>query len=228
MSPSQNVIVISDSTSADFARTLMERWQLEREVPAFTLLSADFWDPTGVVSGGVAVIAPLSPARMEQVLRSLAASATAAVCLASGPGTPTWVRSLHPRALVIPQQDGWEETLVEFSAEILARVASEERARQAERLAAENQHLATLGRYMVEMRHAFNNAMTSLLGNAELLLLEPGTFSARVREQLKTIRAMALRLHQMMQRFSSLEAEMEIAEEESQAQQEPMRKSRAG
>ncbi len=90
----------------------------------------------------------------------------------------------------------------------------EDRARAAERLAAENQQFAILGRYMVEMRHGFNNAMTSLLGNAELVLMEPGAFSARVREQLQTIRAMALRMHQMMQRFSSLEAKMQIAEED--------------
>jgi len=104
------------------------------------------------------------------------------------------------------------DTLVTFCAEVLARVASQERALQAERLAAENQHFATLGRYIVEMRHSYNNAMTSLLGNAELLLMEPGGFSARVREQLNTIRAMAMRMNQMMLRLASLETEMEIVE----------------
>ena len=33
---------------------------------------------------------------------------------------------------------------------------------------------ATLGRYMLEMRPSINNALTSVLGNADLLLLEPG------------------------------------------------------
>jgi len=102
--------------------------------------------------------------------------------------------------------------------EMLARVAAEQRAREAERLAAENKFFATLGRYAVEMRHAFNNAMTSLLGNAELLLMAPNAFPAPVSEQLGTIRAMALRLNQMMQRFSSLEAEMEIAQNGAAAQ----------
>lgn len=208
MSQTQNAVIISDST--DFGRTLMARWQAEREVPAFTLLSAEFWDHARVVSGDVAVIAPLPRARLEPVLRSLAASGTAAVCASDDPGTWDWARSLHPRALVIPHQDAWADTLVTFCAEVLARVASQERALQAERLAAENQHFATLGRYIVEMRHSFNNAMTSLLGNAELLLMEPGAFSARVREQLNTIRAMALRMNQMMLRLRSLEAEMEI------------------
>ncbi|HXP47473.1 MAG TPA: hypothetical protein VN810_09380 [Terriglobales bacterium] len=210
MSQTQNAVIISDST--DFGRTLMARWQAEREVPAFTLLSAEFWDHARVVSGDVAVIAPLPRARLEPVLRSLAASGTAAVCASDDPGTWAWARSLHPRALVIPHQDAWADTLITFCAEVLARVASQERALQAERLAAENQHYATLGRYIVEMRHSYNNAMTSLLGNAELLLMQPGAFSARVREQLNTIRAMAMRMNQMMLRLASLETEMEIVE----------------
>ncbi len=104
---------------------------------------------------------------------------------------------------------------------------TENRAFEAERLAAENRQFAALGRYMVEVRHSFNNAMTSLLGNAEMLLQEPSAFPARVLEQLQTIRAMALRLHQMMQRFSSLEAEMQTAAEDAQIEKQSVEKSRA-
>ena len=103
----------------------------------------------------------------------------------------------------------------------------EDRTLLPERLAAENQQFAALGRYVAEMQHDFNNAMTTLLGNAELLLMEPGAFPAQVREQLQTIRTTALRLNQMMHRFNSLEAELEIAAENDQTEQ-PLRKSRAG
>ena len=75
------------------------------------------------------------------------------------------------------------------------------------------QRQATLGRYMLEMRHGLNNALTSVLGNSELLLLEPGAFSAPVREQIEIIRNMGLRMHEIIQRFSSLESEMRVAEE---------------
>lgn len=226
MSQPQSAVIISDS--ADFAHSLMARWQAERDVPAFTLLSAEFWDSARVVSGDVAVIAPLPRARLEPVLRSLAASGIAAVCISDDPGTAAWARSLHPHARVIPQPDAWADALVEFGAEVLARVAGEQRALQAERLAADNQHFATLGRYIVEMRHGFNNAMTSLLGNAELLLQESGAVSVRVREQLKTIRAMAMRMNQMMLRFSSLEAEMEIAEGDSCESASPIAQRKVG
>jgi hypothetical protein len=74
---------------------------------------------------------------------------------------------------------------------------------------ANNQQFATLGRYMVESRHGFNNAMMALLGNAELLLLDPAAFSPQVLSQLRTIREMAQRLNQVMVGFSLLEAELQ-------------------
>jgi hypothetical protein len=46
------------------------------------------------------------------------------------------------------------------------------------------------------------------LGNSDLLLLEPGSFSAQTRAQMETIRNMSLRIHEIMLRFSSLEKEM--------------------
>jgi hypothetical protein len=47
-------------------------------------------------------------------------------------------------------------------------------------------------------------------------LLEPGAFSAEVREQIETMHKMALRMHEILQRFSSLEVELHYAEKESQ------------
>jgi signal transduction histidine kinase len=67
---------------------------------------------------------------------------------------------------------------------------------------------------MVEMHHTVNNALTSVLGNAELLLLEPG-LPAPVLAQADTIRNMALRLHEVFQRFSSIEKELSVIARES-------------
>lgn len=75
-----------------------------------------------------------------------------------------------------------------------------------------------LGRYMIEMRHSVNNALTSVIGNADLLLSEPGQLSSQSRDQIRTIHAMALRLNEIMQRFSSLAMEMQAIEKESQAE----------
>jgi hypothetical protein len=90
--------------------------------------------------------------------------------------------------------------------------------RQAESSAARNENHATLGRYMIDMKHSVNNALTSMLGNAELLLLEPGQLSQQSLAQIKTIHSMALRINEIMQRFSSLAGEMREAENASQAE----------
>jgi hypothetical protein len=122
--------------------------------------------------------------------------------------------------LVIPRQDGWINTLILISTEALRRAEAEGRAQRAVHQALECQCNATLGCYMLEMRPSVNNALTSVLGNADLLLLEPGQIPAECREQIRTIHTMALRLNEIMQRFSSLSAEMRAGEKDSQAETE--------
>jgi signal transduction histidine kinase len=63
---------------------------------------------------------------------------------------------------------------------------------------------------MVDMRHGLNNALTSILGNSELLLLEPGGLSSEQRDQITTMHSMTLRIHEILQRFTSLELEMKL------------------
>jgi hypothetical protein len=67
---------------------------------------------------------------------------------------------------------------------------------------------------MVEMRTNVNNALTTILGNAELLAHEPGLPATAV-AQADALRNMALRLHEIFQRFSSLEKELTVAARES-------------
>jgi signal transduction histidine kinase len=70
---------------------------------------------------------------------------------------------------------------------------------------------------MLEMRPSVNNALTSVLGNADLLLLDAaGKSNGSTREQIQTIHNMALRLNEIMQRFSSLASEARLSETASQ------------
>jgi hypothetical protein len=98
--------------------------------------------------------------------------------------------------------------------EILRRCQAESRTRAAEKTCAAAQADATLGRYMLEMRTNINNALTTVLGNAELLTLEPG-LPATVQAQADTIRNMALRLHEIFRRFASIEKELAVAARET-------------
>jgi hypothetical protein len=108
--------------------------------------------------------------------------------------------------------------LILIASESLRRAEAVVRAQRAERLAIESQGHATLGLYMLDMRPGINNALTSILGNADLLLLEPGHASAECRDQIRTVHTMALRLNEIMQRFSSLATEMRAGEKDSQAE----------
>jgi signal transduction histidine kinase len=128
------------------------------------------------------------------------------------------LRKRYPRLLHVPLREGWTQVVLLVAGESLRRTEALRLAKLAEQRAAQNANQATLGRYMMDMKHNMNNAMTSLLGNAELLLLEPGELSAQSLAQIKTIHTMALRINEIMQRFSSIASEMREVETPSQAE----------
>ena len=207
------VLIISDE--ADFSRRITARWQMERNVPTFTLLSGELWPRFAVDVFDVAIIGQLR--RDLSVGRARAAAlhwTTGILRLPRFRHCTADSRSLAARFDSSPSEH-WLETLVLAAAEAVHRSRAEVRARglQSCLLALERQ--AMLGRYMLEMRHNLNNALTSVLGNSDLLLLEPGSFSAQTRAQIETIRNMALRIHEIMQRFSSLEKEMNVVAQQA-------------
>jgi signal transduction histidine kinase len=200
------------SANAEFARAVLARWQTERNVPAFALVSSGVWNGASTAAFDLAVVGPLENAD-EPVLRALEETGKPVICLGASAAAVLALREKMPRVLALRQHEGCLDALVLLGTECLRRVEAVKRAQQAEHAAVLNQRHATLGRYMVEMRHSINNALTSVLGNSELLLMEPGAFSATVREQIEIIRNMGLRMHEIIQRFSSLESEMKMAEE---------------
>ena len=71
-----------------------------------------------------------------------------------------------------------------------------------------------LGRYITEQRHAINNALTSVMGNSELLAFDAANLTAHQLSQIETIRTMSVRIHEIMQRLSSLESETKWMEKQ--------------
>jgi len=207
----EGVLIVGDE--AEFARSVVGRWQMERAVPAFTLMSSDLCQTANFSVHGIAIIGPRVRGR-EAVLTALENSAVPVLVLAAA----SQIRGAHPRALVLRQTDGWLDFLIQMAGEILRRAETQRSLRRAEQLVTASQRHAILGRYMLEMRHGLNNCLTSVLGNAELLLLEPGMLSAEARDQVHTIHTMAMRMHEVMQRFSSLESEMQFAEKGSHSE----------
>jgi signal transduction histidine kinase len=209
------------SHELEFARSLMDRWHAERAIPKFVLLvdaEAPF-DPLPecdlVVVGGV------SAERLSPVLKMLNPSARPLICV-TAVGEYQQVRESFPHLLLLRRDEFWTDNVLVLASECMRRHHTVLRAQRAEQMLTANQGYVTLGKYVVEMRHNINNALTSVLGNAELLLLTPESFPGEACDQLRTIRNTALRLHEIMQRFWSLEAEMQtVARNSPEAEKLP-------
>jgi len=204
---SPTVLIISDDV--EFSRRVIARWQMERNLPAFIMLSGVLW-PRPVDSFDVAIVGTLRREALSVVLEPLHSTAQPVFCVCEEPATAQLVRERWPRVCVLRRDENWIDVLVVAGREAVHRARAEARARSAEQACATLERQATLGRYMLEMRHGLNNALTAVLGNSDLLLLEPGSLSAAARAQIETVRNMALRIHEVLQRFSSLEKEMNV------------------
>jgi signal transduction histidine kinase len=207
------VLIISND--ADFSRRITARWQMERHVPTFTLLSGELWPRFTVDAFDVAIVGQLRRDLLSVVLEPLHSTAQPVFCVGYDAPTMQLIRDRWPRISVLGASEHWLDTLVLAAAEAVHRSRAELRARTAELECSTLERQATLGRYMLEMRHNLNNALTSVLGNSDLLLLEPGSLSAQTRAQIETIRNMTLRIHEIMQRFSSLEKEMNVVAQQA-------------
>jgi signal transduction histidine kinase len=210
----QSVLIITDD--AAFGRDLMARWQAELHVPEFTLVNTELWQNADLTRCDLAIVGKMQSERIHRLLLLLA-SAPAVLALLPEQVSLHQVRSEFSNVLPLRWAEDVLETAVMFGSELLRRRALEQQLDRAEQLAATGQQYVSLGRYMVENRHGFNNALTSVLGNAELLQLDGAQFGEEVREQVDTIHSMALRLYELMQRFTSLETEMQFAEREPKA-----------
>jgi signal transduction histidine kinase len=166
------------------------------------------------------VLGPLREGKLSGLLSSLDPAAAVILCAPADSRELAQLRAKYPRLVHVPLREDWAQTLLLVAGESLRRAEAMRLAKQAERNASENERYATLGRYMMDMKHSVNNALTSMLGNAELLLLEPGQLSSQSLAQIKTIHSMALRINEIMQRFSTLATEMREAENSSQAETE--------
>ena len=208
------VLIISDEV--DFSRRITARWQRERTPPAFTILSGDLWPHFAVDVFDVAIVGELRRQLLSVVLEPLHSTGQPIFCVCQDGPTAELVRERWPRTSILRRSEQWLEILVLAASEAVHRSRAESRARAAEFSCAVLERQATLGRYMVEMRHNLNNALTTVLGNSDLLLLEPGSLSAQTRAQIETIRNMTLRIHEIMQRFSSLEKEMNVVAQQAE------------
>jgi signal transduction histidine kinase len=208
------VLIISDD--ADFSRVVMDRWQGERNAPAFTLMSGDLCRDLDADGFDMAVVGAVRPDVLPTVFKALDPAGNPVLFIHDGKQSTQKARKMQPGVSVLQQQEGWLDALVLVSTEILRHGQTLARARRAEQSVQSLERQAALGRYMLDVRHTLNNALTSVLGNSELLLLEPGSLPVASRSQIETIRNMAVRMHEILQRFSSIEKELNAVQQQAE------------
>jgi signal transduction histidine kinase len=206
------VLVISETPG--FAQTVLDCFHLEANLPSPTAVNVDLCGHLSPDSFDLAIIEGLAAPRLGPFLAQLEPHGKTLLVLVPDAPTANVVNTIAPRALVMRQTEGMLPALMLIAVEALRRIEAENRLKTAEEALAASESSALLGRYITEMRHTINNALTSVMGNSELLLFEPGALSPHHRGQIETIRTMSIRIHEIMQRLASLETEMKWMEKQ--------------
>jgi signal transduction histidine kinase len=126
------------------------------------------------------------------------------------------------RVVQIPRCAGWADIAAALANEGVLRAEAVQRVEELEQQLLSPERFAALGHLFVEERHGLGNALTCVLGNSELVLMEPG-LRDEVRGQIKTIHEMSLKIFESLQRLTALDMEMQMAER--QAERETLRTS---
>jgi signal transduction histidine kinase len=198
------VLIVSDEV--EFADAVRSHWQAAGEAPSFVVKTSgncghDNFDLA--IAGGLK-----EPAAVLEVLRGTG-KPVIHVSLLNG-GTPKLAGVIS-----LPEIPEWTELLSIVVGEVLERERTAAELSRALEANSQLEHQAMLGKYMIETRHNLNNALTSILGNCDLILLDEEQLSGTVKGQVETIRNMSMRLNEIMQRFSSLQKEMQLMEQQS-------------
>ncbi len=216
------------SSNPVFARELAANWPCDSNPPEFTVLEQGLFREFVGGNYDLAIADATTSEHRSELKQALAAASKPAILVYSNRSQSSWPQQEVARAAsnVIElggelghgkghgQKPRWPAIAGLLGREILRRCQAEDRARDAEAVCDVAQAEATLGRYIVEMRHNINNALTSVLGNAELLTLEAG-LPAPALSQAETILNMALRLHEVFRRFASIEKELSVSARQS-------------
>jgi signal transduction histidine kinase len=195
---------------AAFANALTRRWLTEREIPAFVLMQSDS-DFGSALDYDLAVVVRIHPDKLASTVETLKMLGRPVILLSSVNANSSQGRNL----ICLPEVEEWPALVVVLAQQVLYHQRIKANFERMQELNSELEREASLGRYMLDVRHNLNNALTSVLGNSDLILLDSDQLPASLRSQVETIRNMGMRMNEIMHRFSSLQKEMQLMEQQS-------------
>ena len=191
------VLIISDDV--DFRHAVSTRWHVEKKPPVFVNDARASFD-LAIVGKTDAV-----------VFDSLRSSGKPVIHVSSSNGHA----HSFPGVISIDQIAGWLDLVISVAQKLLENSGAASELAILSELTSRLEREASLGRYILEMRHSLNNALTSILGNSELMLMDTQSIPPSARFQIETIRNMGMRMNEILQRFTSLQKEMQLAQPQS-------------
>jgi len=203
------IAIISDNSA--FVAAVTNRWLVEHEVPSFEVMGSESQAYASGQDFDLAVVGGLTAEVVHSVVDALKLTGKPVILVSPFNGH-------SPRGaniVVLPEIAEWPDLLFTLAQQILQRERAGDELGKLKAVNSELQRHASLGRYMLEVRHNLNNALTSVLGNSDLILLDAPELPASMRTQVETIRNMGMRMNEIMQRFSSLQKELELMEQQS-------------
>jgi signal transduction histidine kinase len=208
------VALITDDSG--FARELLSRWQQESGLPGLKVMHTDHLTAIGEGNFDLVIVGAVRSLRLASVLTLMDAADCPLICLLDSAADVKMAKAARPRFHFMLRHEAWSDSILSLAIECLKRTDLAARVRRAEQSALASSRGAALGRCVLESRHDLNNSLTSVLGNAELLLLDADALPPAARDQLETIHEMALQIHEILRRFSSVATEAPPTESSSQ------------
>lgn len=202
------ILIVSDDE--EFPRAVTGAWQAERDTPVFTFKQSADGPRLREEKFDLAITGGIPPEALNDVLNAVLSSDQSAIHVVQ-PGA-----SLPQRNGIIALSGvtGWQEVLPALAKQVLECRRAKAALAKSESSRTHLEQEATLGRYMLEARHNLNNALTSVLGNCDLLMMDTESLAPNLRAQVETIRNMGMRMNEVMRRFSSLQKEMQLVEQQ--------------
>jgi signal transduction histidine kinase len=199
----EKVLVVSGDP--EFNAALLRSWQVAGSVPECEVV-----EPDAPCEWPVSCVAVLDGAKLHS---RLPADIPMVIMVIDGELVPVIVEA-DRRIVQLRRDTGWAEIAAALALECVLRERALHRGDELEERLLRTERFSALGKFVAEHQHDMANALTGLMGHAELLMTERD-ISQEFRHKVGTIHTMSMRIHDVLQKLSSLDRDLRVAERQA-------------